>query len=58
MATGGGLDSHAADMIFLSENNTVINAHAGASVVLSCKVQKEGKFALVSQFKVYFELNI
>ena len=35
-------------VVFLSENNTVINAHSGTSVTLPCIIKKESKFEVVS----------
>ena len=42
-------------VVFLSENNTVINAHSGTSVTLPCIIKKESKFEVVSitQFQSY-----
>ena len=36
-------------VVFLSENNTVINAHSGTSVTLPCIIKKESKFEVVSK---------
>ena len=35
-------------VVFLSENNTAINAHSGTSVTLPCIIKKESKFEVVS----------
>ena len=35
-------------VVFLSENNTLINAHSGISVTLPCIIKKESKFEMVS----------
>ena len=44
-------------VVFLSENNTAINAHSGTSVTLPCIIKKESKFEMVSSccdlFKLY-----
>ena len=37
-----------APVVFLSENNTSINAHSGTSVTLPCVIKKESKFEMVS----------
>ena len=37
-----------APVVFLSENNTSINAHSGTSVTLPCIIKKESKFEMVS----------
>ena len=36
-----------APVVFLSENNTSINAHSGTSVTLPCIIKKESKFEMV-----------
>ena len=37
-----------APVVFLSANNTAINAHSGTSVTLPCIIKKESKFEMVS----------
>ena len=45
-----------APVVFLSENNTAINAHSGTSVTLPCIIKKESKFEMVSLYlkQLYF----
>ena len=38
----------AGSMVFLSPNNSVVVAHVGSSITLSCVVQKDAQFGMVS----------
>ena len=35
-------------LVFLSQNNTLLTAHAGSHVILPCLVREEGQFGMVS----------
>lgn len=38
------------DVVFLSENNSIIVSHVGATVVIPCRVKKESNFGMVTYF--------
>ena len=42
-------------LVFLSQNNTLLTAHAGSTVELPCLIRREGQFGMVSIDNIDFE---